>query len=152
VGQSLADMGNLRPGFCELVFNAFYGNPSAAAKTLQLTLNQRGYSLAPDGIMGSKTLAAVNVETAKDKTGLYNAYRAAWLSYLQSLGNATYTAGWTNRMDTFFPPLPGQRNTRHAICPTQLPGRTLAAAVFRNVQKQPTMRYGCGRPWPCFLA
>jgi lysozyme family protein len=92
--------------FAELVFNAFYGNPSAAAKTLQLTLSQRGYALAPDGIMGSKTLAAVNVETAKDKTGLYNAYRAAWLSYLQSLGNATYTAGWTNRMDTFFPPLP----------------------------------------------
>ncbi len=41
--------------FAELVFNAFYGNPSAAAKTLQLTLNQRGYTLAPDGIMGSKT-------------------------------------------------------------------------------------------------
>jgi len=93
--------------FAELVFNAFYGNPSAAAKTLQLTLNQRGYTLAPDGIMGSKTLAAVNVETVKDKTGLYNAYRVAWLSYLQSLGNATYTAGWTNRMNTFFPPFSG---------------------------------------------
>lgn len=94
--------------FAELVFNAFYGNPSAAAKTLQLTLNDRGYTLAPDGIMGSKTLAAINVEAARQKTGLYNAYRDAWLSYLQSLGNPTYTAGWTNRMNTFFPPLAGE--------------------------------------------
>lgn len=92
--------------FAELVFNAFYSNPSAAAKNLQLTLNQRGYTLAPDGIMGSKTLAAINVETAKDKAELYNVYREAWLSYLLSLGNTQYTAGWTNRMDTFFPPLP----------------------------------------------
>jgi lysozyme family protein len=91
--------------FAELVFNAFYGNPTAAAKTLQLTLNERGYTLAPDGIMGSKTLAAVNVETAPDKIGLYNSYRNAWLSYLHSIGNATYTAGWTNRMNTYFPPL-----------------------------------------------
>ncbi|MBK8968370.1 MAG: hypothetical protein IPM36_17230 [Lewinellaceae bacterium] len=92
--------------FAELVFNAFYGNPSAAAKTLQQTLNQRGYTLATDSIMGSKTLAAVNVETANDKAGLYNAYRTAWVSYLHSLGNATYGAGWANRMYTFFPPLP----------------------------------------------
>ena len=92
--------------FAELVFNAFYGNPSAAAKTLQLTLNKRGYTLAPDAIMGSKTLAAVNVETAEDKTGLYNAYREAWLFYLQSLGNGHYSSGWANRMNIFFPPLP----------------------------------------------
>ncbi len=92
-------------GMAELVFNAFYANPSAAAKTLQQALNQRGYALATDSIMGSKTLATVNVETANDKAGLYNAYRAAWVSYLHSLGNATYGAGWTNRMDTFFPPM-----------------------------------------------
>ncbi|MBK8968604.1 MAG: putative peptidoglycan-binding domain-containing protein [Saprospiraceae bacterium] len=90
----------------ELVFNAFYGNPSAAAKALQQTLSRRGYDLTVDGIMGSRTLAAVNVEVAKDRPALYNAYRSSWLSYLLSLGNASYTAGWTNRMNRYFPPLP----------------------------------------------
>lgn len=92
----------------ELVFNAFYGNPTAAAKTLQQILNQRGYSLTVDGIVGSRTLAAVNVEVSKDKSGLYNAYRSAWLSYLVSIGSLDYTAGWTNRMNTYFLPLPAQ--------------------------------------------
>ena len=90
----------------ELVFNAFYGNPTAAARTLQQTLTQRGFRLTVDAVMGSKTLAAVNVAAAADQAGLYNDYRHEWIRYLQSLGNPLYESGWINRMNLYFPPLP----------------------------------------------
>lgn len=89
----------------ELVFNGFYGNPTQAAKVLQQVLNTRNYRLADDGIMGSRTIAAVNVEASKDKVGLYNQYRQAWADYLASIGSATFGTGWKNRMDTYFPPI-----------------------------------------------
>ena len=92
--------------FAELAFNSFYANPLGAANVLQQVLVTRGYKIAVDGIMGSKTLAAANVECAKDKLGMYNEYRQAWLSWLRTRGGySTFGSGWENRMNTYFPPL-----------------------------------------------
>ena len=93
--------------FAGLLFNGFYGNPKNAALALQKTLNARGYGLVEDGIMGSKTLAATNVELRRDRLGLYNAYREAWVRYLASLNSAEFAQGWMNRMNTHFPALIG---------------------------------------------
>jgi len=106
--------------FAELVFNSFYGNPSKAAITLQKVLNTRNYRLAEDGIMGSRTIAAVNVEASKDKVGLYNQYRQAWADYLASINSIRFGVGWKNRMDTYFPPIVSQPEYVQPSAPKKL--------------------------------
>ena len=91
--------------FAELLYNAVYGSGGNGIEVLQQTLNARGHSLAVDGSNGSKTLGALNAETKRDPIGMYNAYRADYMAYLVGLNNPTYTQGWVNRMNRYFPDL-----------------------------------------------
>lgn len=88
----------------DLYFNAVYGSGSNGVKVLQRTLNKiGGHGLKDDGVMGSLTLGAANAQSAADSVRLYNSYRSAYMEYLIALNNPTYTAGWVNRMNRYFP-------------------------------------------------
>lgn len=88
----------------DLFFNAVYGSGSNAVRVLQRTLNGiGGHGLKEDGAMGSLTLGAANAQSAADSVRIYNAYRSAYLEYLVGLNNPTYTSGWVNRMNRYFP-------------------------------------------------
>jgi lysozyme family protein len=88
----------------ELVFNNVMGSPVEAGKALQIALNQFGYGLVVDGIIGSKTLAALNHAAAQNKEVAYNAIRQAWVDYLGGT-NPDFRQGLLNRMKNHFPPL-----------------------------------------------
>jgi len=85
-----------------LVMNNFMGAPKYAAQSLQRAMNRFGYGLAVDGIIGSKTLTAVNHAVSQNKPASYNAIRDEWIDYLRGV---TYGVAITRRVNTHFPPM-----------------------------------------------
>lgn len=88
-----------------LVMNNFMGAPKYAAQSLQRALNRFGYALAVDGIIGSKTLTALNHAVSQNKATTYNAIRDEWIDYLRGV---TYGVAITNRVNKHFPPMGSQ--------------------------------------------
>jgi Putative secretion activating protein len=89
----------------ELLANNTMGSPSNAAKVEQRVLNSLGYSVAVDGVRGSKTLAALNDAWKKHGASFYNEIRRQWVEYLLSLNRPEFQAGWIARMEKHYPNL-----------------------------------------------
>ena len=85
--------------------NNHMGAPARAAESVQRALNRFGYDLALDGVVGSKTIAAINDAVRQNKALAYNAFRDEWIAYLNTTG-ATFRQGLLNRMNDNFPPMP----------------------------------------------
>lgn len=85
-------------------------NASGGITILQQSLNAMGESLSVDGIVGSKTLAAVDRQIAKDKPKLYNSIRSNRLELFDVIvannpSKAKFLLGWQNRINNYFPAL-----------------------------------------------
>ena len=79
-----------------IVDHAINSSPKRAAIILQKTLNSRyNKRLVVDGIVGSKTIQAVNSVNADD---LYRYYWIARKQYYNSLNNPFFIDGWLNRL------------------------------------------------------
>ncbi len=95
----------------ELLMNNFMGLPTAAAKAAQKACNRFQANLAVDGVMGSKTLAALNSLIGQNLPKIYNAILAEWIAYLNTV-NPTFRQGLLNRVNDLFQPMPeGGTNT-----------------------------------------
>lgn len=74
-------------------------NSGRGIKLAQKLLNNSfGFSLAKDGVMGAKTLAAINSVNAKSFTAKYNDSREV---YYQDLNQSTFIDGWIGRLRKF---------------------------------------------------
>lgn len=117
------DADNIKDGDLRYLMFDFYVNAGGnAIKVLQKTLNDSGYSLDVDGVMGTNTLNAIN--NYPDQINLYNNFRTnrqdyynnitlkSVKRYLENHPNATdyeltqntlkkYINGWTNRVNSF---------------------------------------------------
>jgi len=91
--------------FFELLANNTMGSPAGAAKAEQKALNYMGYQVAVDGIRGPQTIAALNAAWKKNPAGIYNAVRAEWIKYLNSINKPQFLQGWLNRLNKYFPPM-----------------------------------------------
>ncbi|SEM78941.1 Predicted Peptidoglycan domain-containing protein [Syntrophus gentianae] len=79
---------------------------SAAVKIIQEALNYLGESLAVDGVMGMKTLAALNKWSSKDERALFVCLNG--FQFMRYVGivemNASqkrFSRGWTKRIQTY---------------------------------------------------
>lgn len=86
----------------ELLMNNHMGAPARAAESAQKAMNTFGYGLQVDGIVGSKTIAAINDAVAQNKVAAYNAIRSKWVEYLATTSEK-FRAGLIARMDENFP-------------------------------------------------
>lgn len=91
--------------FFELLANNTMGSPAGAAKAEQKALNSLGYQVAIDGIRGPQTIAALNAAWKKNPASIYNAVRAEWVQYLNSINKPQFLQGWLNRLNKYFPPM-----------------------------------------------
>ena len=91
--------------FFELLANNTMGSPAGAAKSEQRALNAMGYTVAVDGSRGPQTIAALNAAWRKDPARIYNAVRAEWVRYLESINKPQFLPGWMNRLNKYFPPM-----------------------------------------------
>jgi lysozyme family protein len=90
----------------DLAMNCFMGLPREAARSIQKAANRYQARLEEDGIMGSKTLAALNSLIRQDRNGIFNAILDEWLNYLGTT-NPTFRQGLLNRTNALFQPLAG---------------------------------------------
>jgi len=82
-----------------LADHAVNAGPKTAGKMVQRILNaQFNSSLVVDGIVGRKTLAAIN---AQDPETLFNSIKQERQHYYNSLGNLTFLSGWLKRLNSF---------------------------------------------------
>lgn len=86
----------------ELILNNFMGLPAKAGLTAQKAINRFGYGLDEDGIMGSKTIAAINHAVVQNKAVVYNAILNEWIAYIQTT-KIEFRQGLLNRMSNFPP-------------------------------------------------
>ena len=91
--------------FFELLANNTMGSPAGAAKAEQKALNSLGFQVAVDGIRGPQTIAALNAAWKKNPASIYNAVRAEWVQYLNSINKPQFLQGWLNRLNKYFPPM-----------------------------------------------
>lgn len=93
--QSIAEM--LTDAIWAGAYNAIY-----AIKEVQRELNNYGYNLSVDGIMGAKTVAAINDSLLHglEKTILTAAYNGR-KKHFEMLGGANLT-GWMNRLNSLY--------------------------------------------------
>lgn len=89
----------------ELCMNNTMGSPAGAAKSEQRALNSLGYNVSVDGVRGAQTIAALNQAWRKNPAGIYNAIRAEWVEYLNSINKPQFLTGWMTRLNRFFPPI-----------------------------------------------
>ncbi len=73
--------------------------PIVAAKALQNAANDMGATLVVDGVVGGRTLAAVNGIT--DSGLLLNSYFSHLLEHYLGLGYDAYLKGWARRVVAF---------------------------------------------------
>lgn len=88
----------------ELLMNNFMGAPKYAAIATQRALNRLGFSLAEDGAMGSKTIAAVNYAVRQNVPLVYNTIREQWIAHLNTT-KPEFRQGLLNRVNAHFAPL-----------------------------------------------
>ncbi len=80
-----------------LVDHGINAGKRTAVKLMQRVLNDYFlFDLDIDGIMGSKTLNAINSSPEKQ---LFDAYNQARIDYYASLGNGKWLRGWINRVN-----------------------------------------------------
>lgn len=93
--QSIAEM--VTDAIWAGAYNAIY-----AIKEVQRELNNYGYNLSVDGIMGAKTVAAINDSLLHglEKTILTAAYNGR-KKHFEMLGGANLT-GWMNRLNSLY--------------------------------------------------
>lgn len=89
-------------GAAELIFEAVWGGGATRFNSdLQTYLQRRGYDIKADGVIGPKTVAALNAYTKskKNEEDLILHMTNKRLEYLQSLDDwATYRKGWSSRL------------------------------------------------------
>lgn len=90
-------------GIAEILTDAAWGGGGMGmVRFLQRYLIERGAKLQPDGVIGDKTIAALNsiINTKKEEEELINALSNQRLSYLRSLSDwGEFGNGWTNRVN-----------------------------------------------------
>ena len=71
--------------------------PKRAIKFLQSTMNDLGYDLKVDGLLGSKTLNTVN--SHEDQNEIVELFKGKIKEYYKSLKSKRFGKGWLKRLD-----------------------------------------------------
>ena len=119
----------------ELVMNNFMGLPTAAARTIQQACNRFQAGLTVDGLMGSKTLAALNSLSAQNPAAIFNAVLEEWIGYL-STTQEVFRQGLLNRVNGLFKPISGKPATAAPVASTG--GLELARRILAGASKGKT--------------
>jgi len=98
----------------------------------QVALNELGENLTVDGVLGSKTLAAINRQAAAQKGKLHNRYRQLRIEYYHAIvaskpSQSVFLQGWMKRMDDF-PLLPEEAVVE--VAPPSLPEKIATDAYY----------------------
>jgi len=82
-----------------LVDHAVNAGSARAGKMIQRMLNDKfNTNLVVDGIIGRKTIAAIN---AQDPEVLFNSIKQQRYYYYNSIGNTDFLSGWLERLNSF---------------------------------------------------
>jgi lysozyme family protein len=72
-----------------------------AGKTVQKALNQLGHNLTVDGIIGIKTLEAINTTDSKTLFDKMIEFRVKYFQSISKGRNQTFLKGWLRRLEDF---------------------------------------------------
>lgn len=85
----------------ELLDTAVNCGPKTAIKLAQRALNFLGEYLAEDGILGARTLEALNKWGLKDPYALFKAMNGEQYIYYKGITGITFPAGWMKRIQDY---------------------------------------------------